>query len=58
MDNSLTGKLSHKGQIVIPTAQDWADLVKKIPVENIEIDQHGHYDPKKSPDFRDWMVNG
>lgn len=88
MDNALTGKVSQKGQIVIPvairkklglqkgtevsfevknnevrikklpTALDWANLVKEIPVEDVEIDEKGHYDPKKSPDFHDWMVNG
>ncbi|MCC4399367.1 AbrB/MazE/SpoVT family DNA-binding domain-containing protein [Limosilactobacillus reuteri] len=88
MDNTLTGKMSQKGQIVIPaairkalglekgtevsfeikgnevrikklpTALDWADLIKEIPVEDVEIDKNGHYDPKKSPDFHDWMVNG
>lgn len=88
MDNVLTGKMSQKGQIVIPaairkalglqkgtkvsfvvknnevrikklpTALDWADLIKEIPVEDVEIDKNGHYDPKKSPDFHDWMVNG
>lgn len=88
MDNALTGKMSQKGQIVIPvairkalglqkgtkvsfevknneirikklpTALDWANLVKEIPVEDVDIDENGHYDPKKSPDFHDWMVNG
>ncbi|MGN1272484.1 MAG: AbrB/MazE/SpoVT family DNA-binding domain-containing protein [Lactobacillus sp.] len=88
MDNALTGKMSQKGQIVIPaairkalglekgtkvsfeikdnevrikklpTALDWSELVKEIPVEDVEIDKNGHYDPKKSPDFHDWMVNG
>lgn len=88
MDNALTGKMSQKGQIVIPasirralglqkgtkvsfevknneilikklpTALDWANLVKEIPVEDVEIDENGHYDSKKSPDFQDWMVNG
>ncbi|MGN1282309.1 MAG: AbrB/MazE/SpoVT family DNA-binding domain-containing protein [Limosilactobacillus sp.] len=88
MDKALTGKMSQKGQVVIPaairkalglekgtvlsfevkdneirikklpTALDWADLVKEIPVEDVEIDENGHYDPKKSPDFHDWMVNG
>lgn len=42
----------------LPTALDWANLVKTIPVEDVEIDENGHYDPKKSPDFHDWMVNG
>ena len=88
MDNAITGKISQKGQVVIPaairkalglekgsevsfelkgdeitikklpTALDWADLVKQYPVEDVEIDENGHYDPKKSPDFHDWMVNG
>ncbi|MPQ35084.1 AbrB/MazE/SpoVT family DNA-binding domain-containing protein [Limosilactobacillus fermentum] len=42
----------------LPTALDWANLVKQIPVEKVEIDEHGNYDPKKSPEFQDWMVNG
>lgn len=42
----------------LPTALDWAKLVKEIPVEDVEIDDNGHYDPKKSPAFHDWMVNG
>ena len=88
MENTLTGKVSQKGQVVIPapirkaldlkrgsevsfklengeitikklpTSLDWANLVKQIPVENVDIDENGHYDPKKSPDFHDWMVNG
>lgn len=88
MDNELIGKMSKKGQIVIPiairkalglsegmefsfevkgdeiiikklpTALDWANLIKQIPVEDVEIDEHGNYDPKKSPEFHDWMVNG
>lgn len=88
MDNALTGKMSQKGQVVIPsvirkalgltkgtevsfeikdneirikklpTALDWANLVKQIPVEDVDIDENGHYDPKKSPEFHDWMVNG
>lgn len=88
MNNTFTGKVSQKGQIVIPasirkemglekgsevsfefengkitikklpTALDWANLVKQIPIEDVEIDENGHYDPKKSPDFHDWMVNG
>lgn len=88
MDKALTGKVSQKGQVVIPaairkaldlhqgtkisfelkgdeilikklpTALDWANLVKEIPVEDVDIDEHGHYDPQKSPDFHDWMVNG
>lgn len=31
----------------LPSSLDWADLIKKIPVENVEIDDNGHYDPKK-----------
>ena len=88
MDRVLTGKVSEKGQVVIPiqirkalglkkgskvslelkngeitikklpTALDWANLVKQIPVEDVKIDENGYFDPKKSPDFHDWMVNG
>ncbi|MDF7668229.1 MULTISPECIES: AbrB/MazE/SpoVT family DNA-binding domain-containing protein [unclassified Lactobacillus] len=42
----------------MPTALEWADLIKDIPTEKVDIDKNGHYDAKKSPDFHDWMVNG
>ena len=88
MSRVLTGKVSEKGQVVIPiqirkalglkkgskvlfelnngeitikklpTALDWAKLVEQIPVEDVNIDKNGYFDPKKSPDFHDWMVNG
>lgn len=88
MDNALTGKISQKGQVVIPaairkdlglkkgskvsfelkngeitikklpTALDWSNLVKQIPIEDVYIDENGQYDPKKSPDFHEWMVDG
>ena len=88
MDSVLTGKVSKKGQVVIPikirkalglkkgskvsfelnngeitikklpTALDWANLVKQIPVEDVKIGENGYFDPKKLPDFYDWMVNG
>lgn len=86
--NNMIGKVSQKGQIVIPvairkmlglekgskvtfevrgnsveikkvpTSLDWAELLKEIPEEKVEFDKNGHYDPKKSPDFHDWMGNG
>ena len=88
MNRVLIGKVSQKGQVVIPiqirkalglkkgskvlfelnngeitikklpTALDWAKLVEQIPVEDVNIDKNGYFDPKKSPDFHDWMVNG
>ena len=88
MNRVLIGKVSKKGQVVIPiqirkalglnkgskvsfelnngeitikklpTALDWAKLVEQIPVEDVNIDKNGYFDPKKSPDFHDWMVNG
>mgnify|MGYP005763873397 CR=1 FL=1 len=42
----------------VPTAVDWANLVRQIPVEEVKIDAQGNYDPKKSPEFHDWMING
>ena len=51
----------NNGEITIkklPTALDWANLVKQIPVEDVKFDKNGYFDPKKSPDFHDWMVNG
>lgn len=88
MANAITGKMSQKGQVIIPTsirkvlglkkgnevsfelrndeiiikklptALDWANLVKQLPVEDIDINENGHYDSKKCTDFHDWMVNG
>ena len=51
----------NNGEITIkklPTTLDWANLVKQIPVEDVKIDKNGYFDPKKSPDFHDWMING
>ena len=42
----------------LPTALDWIGLVRKLPVEDVCIDDNGNYDPEKSLDFHDWMVNG
>jgi AbrB family looped-hinge helix DNA binding protein len=39
----------------LPTADEWADLFKNVPVEDVDVDEHGHYDPKKSPQFHEWM---
>jgi len=46
------------GKLVIqraPNADEWAALFKDIPSEHIELDEHGHYDPKKAPEFHKWM---
>lgn len=37
--------------VKLPTAND-------LPVENVNIDQNGHYDAWKSPNFHKWMVDG
>ena len=88
MNRVLIGKVSKKGQVVIPiqirkalglkkgskvsfelkngeitikklpTALDWAKLVEQIPVEDVKIGENGYFDPEKSPDFHDWMING
>ncbi len=41
----------------LPTVLDWTNLVKGKSPLVFEIDENGHYNPKKSPDFHDWMVN-
>ena len=43
---------------IVPTELDWEKIIDDIPVEDVKIDQNGHYNPKESPDFYDWMVNG
>ncbi|MFD1472270.1 hypothetical protein [Companilactobacillus mishanensis] len=34
------------------------ELIDNLPVETIETDSHGNYDPKEHPEFHDWNVNG
>jgi len=38
-----------------PTALDWHNLITAIPNEKVDVDQSGHYNPKKAPHFHDWM---
>lgn len=41
----------------VPTEEEWAKLIKKIPVETIELDEHGHYDQKKNQIFMTgWLM--
>lgn len=42
----------------MPTNDEWSSLFSKIPTEIVALDEKGQYNPKKSPDFHDWMVNG
>lgn len=49
-DNSVTIKK-------LPTALDWANLVDQLPSEKVDFDKNGNYDPKKSPNFHEWMTN-
>lgn len=36
----------------------WYKITKDTPREDVFFDKNGNYDPKKSPNFHDWMVNG
>ncbi|WP_125568421.1 AbrB/MazE/SpoVT family DNA-binding domain-containing protein [Companilactobacillus insicii] len=59
--DELSVTVNSNNEIVLkkqPTALDWHNLMKDIPTEMVDIDDKGHYDSKKSPDFHDWMVNG
>lgn len=43
----------------LPTALEWSNLVIELFEEKVEeIDKNENYDPKKSPNFHDWLVNG
>lgn len=42
----------------VPEVSDWEKLLANIPDEKVELDQKGHYDPKKSPEFDSWMRKG
>lgn len=41
-----------------PSDSQWAELLQNMPHEDVELDEHGHYDPKKAPDFHEWMEDG
>lgn len=40
------------------TLEEWEKLTANIPVEHIEFDKNGHYDPKKRPEFDEWVREG
>lgn len=40
------------------TLEEWEKLTANIPVEHIEFDENGHYDPKKHPEFDEWVCEG
>lgn len=49
------------GQLVLtklPERSDWEKLLANIPNEDVDLDEQGHYDPKKSPNFHQWMQEG
>lgn len=50
--------LNEDGKLVLeklPSSLDWKELIAGIPVEQVEVDSDGHYNPKKSPNFDEWM---
>ncbi|APX71662.1 AbrB/MazE/SpoVT family DNA-binding domain-containing protein [Companilactobacillus allii] len=59
--DKLSITVSPDNEIILkkqPSELDWHNLVKDIPTEIVDVDKNGNYDPNKSPDFHDWMVNG
>ncbi|MEE6716465.1 AbrB/MazE/SpoVT family DNA-binding domain-containing protein [Schleiferilactobacillus harbinensis] len=42
----------------VPERSDWERLLANIPNEDVDLDENGHYDPKKSPNFDEWMREG
>ena len=40
------------------TLEEWEKLAANIPVEHIEFDKNGHYDPKEHPEFDEWVREG
>ncbi|MDR0200246.1 MAG: AbrB/MazE/SpoVT family DNA-binding domain-containing protein [Streptococcaceae bacterium] len=50
--------LSDNGKVTVeklPDALDWEKILEGIPFEQVDIDENGHYDPEKSPNFHEWM---
>ncbi|MCK8607250.1 AbrB family transcriptional regulator [Apilactobacillus ozensis] len=37
------------------SALSWQQLVSELPNETVDIDDKGHYDAKKPPNFAAWM---
>lgn len=51
------------GSVVFSKVPGLSDIDKllaivPIPDEDVDIDENGHYDPVKSPDFDQWMREG
>jgi len=59
--DQLNLTVTKSGSLILdngPTAQDWHTAIKDIPNEVVDVDESGHYDPKKSPAFDQWMREG
>ena len=57
MDSVFTGKVSKKGQVVIPIQIRKALGLNKGSKVSFEL-HNGEITIKKLPDFHDWMING
>jgi len=56
--DQVTMDVNDNNELVLkkfPTALDWHNLITAIPNEKVDVDQSGHYNPKKAPHFHDWM---
>lgn len=58
LKNEITASDDSSAAGIAQRRKEWDDLIDQIPEERVDFDENGHYDPKKSPEFYDWMVNG
>lgn len=57
--DELSLELNDSNEIILrklPSALDWSHLIADIPIEVVDVDDEGNYDPEKAPRFHEWMM--
>ena len=57
--DELSLELNDSNEIILrklPSALDWSNLIADIPIEVVDVDDEGNYDPEKAPRFHEWMM--
>ena len=57
--DELSLELNDSNEIILrklPSALDWSHLIADIPIEVVDVDDEGNYDPEKAPRFYEWMM--
>ena len=57
--DELSLELNDSNEIILrklPSALDWSHLIADIPIEVVDVDDEGNYEPEKAPRFHEWMM--